>query len=115
MRKSLDLGREVLDHEIVDVDGVSCGMVDDLEFEDAPGGAPTVANLIVGPIAWSARTPALAAWLVRRVVRTPVVRVPWSAVAHVGETIQLRVTAQSLGLGKADRRVERWLSRIPGA
>lgn len=115
MRKSLELMRDVLDHEIVDVDGVSCGMVDDIEFEQAVGRVPVVAVLVVGPRAWSARTPALFSWLVRRVVRAPVVRVPWSAVEHVAETVRLRVTAQSLGLGKTDRRVGRWLSRIPGA
>jgi len=115
MRKVLDLMREVLDHEIVDVNGVSCGMVDDIEFEQPAGKVPMVAVLVVGPRAWSARTPALLSWLVRRVVRAPVVRVPWTAVEHVAETIQLRVTAQSLGLGKADRRVGRWLSKLPGA
>ena len=115
MRKALDLMREVLDHEIVDANGVSCGMVDDVEFEQPAGRVPMVAVLVVGPRAWSARTPALVSWLVRLVVRAPVVRVPWTVVDHVGEIIQLRVTAQSLGLGKADRRVGRWLSRIPGA
>ena len=115
MKKTLDLMREVLDHEVVDVNGVSCGMVDDIEFDAGRGRAPTAVTLVVGPHAWSARTPALLSWLVRLVVRAPVVRVPWSAVEHVSETIELRVTAESLGLGKADRRVGRWLSRIPGA
>lgn len=115
MKKTLDLMREVLDHEVVDVNGVSCGMVDDIELDAAQGRAPGAASLVVGPRAWSARTPALLSWLVRLVVRAPVVRVPWSAVEHVTETIELRVTAESLGLGKADRRVGRWLSRIPGA
>lgn len=115
MRKSLDLMREVLDHEIVDVDGVSCGMVDDIDFEQADGKPPVVGYLLVSPRAWSARTPALLSWLVGLVVRGPVVRVPWSAVEHVTETVQLRVNAASVGLGKLDRRVGRWLSRIPGA
>lgn len=115
MKQSLELMREVLDHELVDVNGVSCGMVDDIEFDHEPGRPPVVANLVVGPRAWSARTPALLSWLVRLVVRAPVVRVPWNEVEHVTETIELRSTAASLGLGKADRRVARWLSRIPGA
>ncbi|HZQ60511.1 MAG TPA: hypothetical protein VFC24_04125 [Casimicrobiaceae bacterium] len=115
MRQSLDLAREVLDHEIVDADGVSCGMVDDIEFDHPPGKPPVVSNLVVGPHAWSARTPALLSWLVRLVVHAPVVRVPWSEVEHVTERVQLRSTAAKLGLGKADRRVGKWVSRIPGA
>ena len=114
MKRSVELMRDVLDHEIVDVDGISCGMVDDIEFDHAAGKFPVVLDLVVSPLAWSARTPALLSWLVRLVVRAPVVRVPWSEVEHVTERIELRGTAASLGLGKADRRVARWLSKIPG-
>ena len=83
MRKTLDLMREVLDHEIVDVHGVSCGMVDDIAFAMRPDGVPVVEALIAGPRAWSARTPALLSWIVRWIIGAPVVHVPWSAVAHV--------------------------------
>jgi hypothetical protein len=115
VKKTLDLMREVLDHEIVDVHGVSCGMVDDIAFAMRRDGVPVVEALIAGPRAWSARTPALLSWIVRWIIRAPVVHVPWSAVAHVSETIELRVSAESLGLGRTERRIGRWLARIPGA
>jgi sporulation protein YlmC with PRC-barrel domain len=47
----LHLLREVLDHEIVDCDGNSCGMVDDIELEWTVDG-PGVAALQLGPGRW---------------------------------------------------------------
>jgi hypothetical protein len=40
-------------------------------------------------------------------------RVPWSEVAHIDETIQLKSKASTLQLGRLDRRIGTWLSRIP--
>jgi sporulation protein YlmC with PRC-barrel domain len=111
-RRSLDLLREVLDHELVDVDGVSCGMVDDIEFTMTPRG-PAVAALLVGPGAWGPRLPALLAWAARRCFGTQRQRVPWSDVADVSEVIRLRCRASERQLGVIDRKVGRWLARLP--
>src|SRR4029079_83330 len=54
--RRLDLLREVLDHEVVDVEGTSCGMVDDIEFAAGERG-PEVAALLIGPGAWTPRLP----------------------------------------------------------
>ena len=110
----LDLLREVLDHELVDADGVSCGMVDDLEFADTPHG-PALVALIAGPGAWSPRLPALLAWTARRLFGDRRLRVPWEQVADIGETITLKVKAEALGLGQVDRKVQTWLNGWPGA
>jgi hypothetical protein len=40
--------------------------------------------------------------------------VPWSEIAYIGERVALRRTAEELGLGSADRRLGRWIARIPG-
>jgi len=110
--KRLDLMREVLDQEIVDVDGVACGMVDDLEFRDTPQG-PVVAALLVGPGAWQTRLPALLRVLARWVFGDGRVPVPWSEVKDVDERVQLKSKAEALGLGVLDRRVGAWLRRLP--
>jgi sporulation protein YlmC with PRC-barrel domain len=110
----LDLLREVLDHELVDAEGVSCGMVDDIEFEDTPRG-PVPAALVAGPGAWGPRLPALLALCARRLFGSRRVRVPWTEVHDIGETIRLKCRAEAVGLGTVDRKVERWLSRWPGA
>jgi sporulation protein YlmC with PRC-barrel domain len=106
----LDLLREVLDHELVDANGVSCGMVDDLEFADTPSGPAPVA-LFAGPGAWGPRLPALAALAARWLFGARRVRVPWDAVDDIGETVRLKHSAGALGLGAVDRRTERWLRR----
>lgn len=115
MKAAIDLAREVLDHEIVDADEVSCGIVDDVALEERPDGTLAPTHLIVGIGAWSARLPALLSYLVRWLGGNATVRVPWSEIERVGETIALRSRASALGLGKADRKAGRWLSRLPGA
>lgn len=110
----LDLLREVLDHELVDVDGVSCGMVDDLEFAPTPQG-PALVALWSGPGAWGPRLPALLQWLCAKVFGGARRRVPWAEVADVGEVIRLKRSAGALGLGGLDRKVNAWMRRIPGS
>jgi sporulation protein YlmC with PRC-barrel domain len=114
-RRNLDLLREVLDHEIVDADGVSCGRVDDIELAHPPDKGPVVKALLVGPGAWIPRMPVVCRWLFEKVFGRAIVRVPWEEIAHVAETIQLHSKASSLGLGRIDRKVGAWLSRLPAS
>jgi hypothetical protein len=106
----LDLLREVLDHEILDADDVSCGMVDDIEFEAGADGL-RVAAILVGPGAWGPRLPALLHWLAWKACGRALVRVPWEKVARIDEVIRLQTSAGALGLGRADREVNGWLHR----
>ena len=115
MKPTIELLRDVLDHDVVDVDGVRCGSVDDIEFGEGADGVPVVAALLVGPGAWQARLPALlgvvSAWLFGH----GTTRVPWSDVAELTQSVKLGRRAGELGLGKLDRKVASWLKRIPGA
>ena len=113
MKTFIDLLRDVLDHELVDADGVSCGSVDEIAFEQPAGAAPQVAALLVGPGAWTPRLPALFGVLAGRMFGRKVIRVPWTEVAEIGEVIKLKSSAGSLGLGKLDRKAPRWLMRLP--
>jgi sporulation protein YlmC with PRC-barrel domain len=112
MTRPLHLLREVLDHEVVDVDGVSCGMVDDLEIEWTPQG-PAVAALLLGPGAWSRRLPHWLRALVRRIFGCAIVRIPWREVARVSETVALRSRADAWGAGALDRSLSKWIERLP--
>jgi sporulation protein YlmC with PRC-barrel domain len=111
-RRSLDLLRDVLDHEIVDADGVSCGMVDDIELSNTAHG-PVVTALLVGPGAWLPRLPALLERLAQKLFGRRVIRVPWEEVAQVAEVIKLSSSAGALQLGRVDRKAGAWLSRLP--
>jgi hypothetical protein len=110
--RSLDLLREVLDHEVVDADDVSCGMVDDLEFGHGRDG-PVLDALMVGPGAWGARLPALLRLAAGGLAGRGVVRVPWHEVVEISEVVRLGSTAAELGLGGLDRKVGRWLAKLP--
>jgi len=110
--RSLDLLREVLDHEVVDAEDVSCGMVDDLAFGRGQDG-PVLDALLVGPGAWGPRLPALLRLAAGRLVGRAVVRIPWHEVIEISEVIRLRSTAAELGLGRLDRKVGRWLAKLP--
>src|SRR4051812_1121967 len=104
--RHFDLLRDVFDHEMVDVDGVPCGMVDDVELEYTSDGA-TVVALWVGPGAALKRLPALMRIIARRATGTRRHRVGIDLVEGLTEVIRLRVTAAQIGLGAADRRTSR--------
>jgi sporulation protein YlmC with PRC-barrel domain len=110
--RRIDLLRDVLDHEIVDVDKVACGMVDDIEFVSTPKG-PAVAALLVGPGASMPRLPALFALMGRWLFGDSRVRVPWEHVVEISEVIRLSVKASEVRLGKNDRKVQRWMAHLP--
>jgi sporulation protein YlmC with PRC-barrel domain len=110
--RTLHLLREVLDHEVVDADGVSCGMVDDIELGPA-GSATGVKALLLGPGAWTERLPRRLRGLARRVFGQGLVRIPWEEVIQVGEVIRLRSRAEAWGAGELDRRTARWIARLP--
>lgn len=112
-RQPLDLYRLVLDHTLVDADGLQCGVVDDIEAEGKPGEPLAIVALLVGPGAWAPRLPAFFAIVSRLFAGTRLVRVPWSEVAGIDEQITLRSAATKLGLGVADRRAGRWLKPLP--
>jgi hypothetical protein len=54
-------------------------------------------------------------WAVARLFSTRRVRVPWDQIDTIAERIVLKTTGASLGLGKLDRKVGRWLARLPGS
>jgi sporulation protein YlmC with PRC-barrel domain len=110
----IDIALKVLDHQILDRDGRRCGNVDDVEIDGGPGETPRVTAILVGPGVWPQR----AGWIGRLASwiggggRT---RVPWEEVADIESHVQLRKTAEELGLGRGDDRVRPWIEKIPGA
>jgi sporulation protein YlmC with PRC-barrel domain len=111
--KTFDLVRDLLDHELVDSEGVSCGMVDDVELKSAADGL-TVVALLAGPGVWSRRLPAILRLSARWMGATRRVRIPFDVVERIAESIHLKSKATDLGLGVVDRRVARRLARVMG-
>ena len=107
----IDLVFGVLDHQIVDPDGRRCGKVDDLAIEGGPGEAAVVSALLVGPGAWKGR--GRLGRLAARLAGKAMVRVPWEVVADVKSAVELKKSAEELGLGRGDDRARRWVERLP--
>ena len=89
---SLHVGKNVLDHQLLDKDGRRCGKVDDLAIEE-----DRVVAIYAG------RTAS------RRV------RIPWEEVATVDSAVRLKRAATDYGLGRGDDRLRPFFERIPGA
>jgi sporulation protein YlmC with PRC-barrel domain len=112
--KEIDIGLNVLDHQLLDRDGRRCGKVDDLAIEGGAGEVPEVIAILCGPGHWGQR----AGWIGRLVGRIGggrKVRVPWSEVAKLDSAIELKQGATELGLGRGDDRLRPYVDKIPGA
>jgi hypothetical protein len=109
----LDMVRQVLDHEVIDVNNIPCGMVDDLEIEGSPGEDLKVTAILIGAGAWADRLPRLCGLAARKLFGGQRTRVPWEEVSVITERVKLKSRASELGLGKADRRAARWIKKLP--
>ena len=110
----LHLGRNLLDHQLLDQDGRRCGNVDDLAIEGGPGERAFVTAVLVGPGVWPHRSGwlgRLAGWIggSRRI------RVPWEEIAEIDSAVHLRKRAPEYGLGKVDDLLRPFFAKIPGA
>jgi sporulation protein YlmC with PRC-barrel domain len=105
---------DVRDLQIVDADGMHCGIVDDIELEGKAGGPLRVKALLVGPGGYAKRLPHWWMALVRLIAGDKVVRVPWSEIESITSVVRLASPAAKLGLGRAETRARRLLPPIGG-
>jgi sporulation protein YlmC with PRC-barrel domain len=114
LTKTIDLGLNLLDHQLLDAEGRRCGKVDDIALEGAPGEELEVVAILSGPGVWRARAGVIgrvASWL----GGGERVRIPWDEVDDVGSHVKLRKRAGELGLGRGDDRLRPYIEKIPGA
>jgi sporulation protein YlmC with PRC-barrel domain len=108
----VDIALGILDHQLVDADGVNCGKVDDLELAGLDGDSPEVVEIVVGGNAWRSR--GLLGRLAGRLTGDAV-HVPWSEVESVSSVVKLKRPAAELRLGRGDRRWARVVGKVPGS
>ena len=112
--RELHLGRNILDHQLLDLDGRRCGNVDDLAIEGGPGDRAEVVAIQVGPGYWPQRS----RWIGRlagRIGGSNRIRIGWDDVATVDSAVRLRNSAADYGLGSGDDRLRPLIEKIPGA
>ena len=108
----LHLVADVRDLQIIDCDGLYCGIADDIAFEGGPGRKLEPAAILVGPGTYRARLPRWLAWLAILIAGDRIVRVPWKEIETIGSRVCLKRTASELGLGIADRRAAALLPKF---
>jgi hypothetical protein len=108
--QNFDVMRDLLDHELLDCNGISCGMVDDVEFS-SNGDSVGIVALWAGPGAWVPRLPAFMRTAVRAIAGARRRRIDFAEVVQISEVVRLKSTATALRLGIADRKAGRWLQR----
>jgi len=114
MGHRLHVGRNVLDHQLLDRDGRRCGNVDEVAIEGGPGERAEVVAILVGP-GWWAQRAGLLGRLAGWIGGSGRTRIPWSEVEKVDSAVWLRRTAPEYGLGRIDDRLRPYVERIPGA
>jgi sporulation protein YlmC with PRC-barrel domain len=120
----VDAGLELLDRQMIDVDGRMAGNVDDLELTFSPEGGPlSVTAILAGPGALSRRIGGRIGNAIAKVharlqegdIEGPA-RVSFGAVASVASDVRLAVSREDLEI----YRFERWardtmIAKIPGS
>jgi len=107
----LDIGRQVLDRQVIDANHILCGKVDDIEIE----GKTTlkVTAILIGNGSASERLPELAKYISRKFFGKRTVRIPWSEVDVITHQIKLKSTALELGLDERSGAVFNFISALP--
>src|SRR4051794_13877827 len=123
MTDSLYAGRQLLDRQIVTVEGRPVGKVDDLELDLTDPGTPFVTGLLTGQIALAARFSGRRSVWVRAISQrlrpsddVAPRRIDLRLVQSVGATITLTVPHGDVPPADLEAWLsEHFISRIPGA
>lgn len=107
----IKLVSELLDLPLVDAEGQSCGIVDDVEFAGGPGEPLEVKALLVGPGAYSGRLPRWAMRLVGKIAGRRITRVPLDKVRSIHAVVSLDCAGSELGLEKSEAAAKKWIPR----
>ncbi len=105
----VDLGLDLLDDQLIDVDGWRCGRVDDIELRGGPGQATRIEALLSGVGVWRNRLPRVVAPAIAAVTPPYMHRIPWDAVSEISTTVRLGRARAELGLNTNDGKNVRWV------
>ena len=108
----IKLVSQLIDLPLVDKDDRWCGVVDDVEFDGAPGKPMTIKALLIGPGAYKGRMPAWLYWLATKIAGDRVSRVPLDEIETISAAVHLKCPAEKVGLHKVEDRARGWIPRI---
>src|SRR5947208_10741016 len=112
----MELGRQVVDQQVIEAQDRQMGKVDGIVLELTPGARARVACLVVGgtTLLWRIH-PGVARWAERRLGgEGHTARIPWRQVVKVGVDVKVDVEAERSPALHWERRVrDRIIGRIP--
>lgn len=119
-RDRVDLGTQMLDRQITAPEAVHVGKVDDLELHFREDGALEVTALLVGASALCHRMPSPARGLLRLAMRLtggphPARRIGLAHVVDVKSDVEVTAEAGESATSPTERRLRKFVARIPGA
>ena len=116
----MDLGRQILDQQLVDRNDLDIGIVDDVVLELREGAPPRVAALLTGGHLLAQRLHPAAERLMRWMTRgwgprqSEPIRIAWSKVRKIGIDVKVDIAAEDAMLWEHWVR-DHIIRRIPGA
>ena len=105
-----EIVRAFRDMALVDRDDTSCGIVDEVEVEEAEPGVWELKALLVGPGAWSRRRPR---WLTGLLPGKRLVRIDAADVASQTSVVRLMKRSDELGLARTEHKLLRAWRKVP--
>lgn len=124
----MDLGKHVLDKELIDRAGRRAGRVDDLVIEIEPAGpdgripSPEVRAIVSGPLALRATMSRPTRWLARHMYRLlgladpHPIEIPWTQVTAIDVTVHVDRDRDHEGMTALETAVlRRYIGKLPGA
>ena len=114
--------RDLLDKQLLDMNGIKIGKIDGIVMTAAPGGQPRLASIELGSVTLARRLGPRAARLVARIAeaisgkRYVPFRIPWNKITDIGVDVEVAVELQSTPLNAWRQRLREHIhSHIPGA
>jgi len=107
----LDIVRQVMDRQIVDVNHIYCGKVDDIVIEI--DGKPKITAIVVGNGPASDRLPELARWISRKLFGQRQTKIPWDEVLVIRDVVKLASDAKTYGIDERTGRAFDLVSKFP--
>jgi sporulation protein YlmC with PRC-barrel domain len=118
----IELFRDVLDKQLVDMTGVKMGKVDGLIMTVAPDRRPRITAIELGSVTLARRLGPRAARLIARLAmaisgkRDQPYHIPWDRILEIGVDIDVAVELKSTPLDAWRERLRRHIvRRIPGS
>jgi sporulation protein YlmC with PRC-barrel domain len=109
----LDMVRQVLDRQVVDVNQNYCGTVDDIVIDLK--GRPKVTGILIGNGPASDRLPEFVRWLSRKLFGRHQTKIPWEEILVIKDVVKLASDAKTYGIDEREGWAYDLVSKFPGS